>query len=60
LRNVALTSSYFHDGSAETLEQAIMVMARYQLGRTIPVEDVKLIAKFLNTLSGEYDGKPLQ
>jgi len=60
LRNIAGTSPYFHDGSAETLEQAIMVMARYQLGRTIPVEDVKLIAKFLRTLSGEYNGEPLQ
>lgn len=59
LRNVAKTSPYFHDGSAATLEQAIMVMARYQLGRTIPVEDVDLIAKFLRTLTGEYNGKPL-
>ena len=59
LRNVAKTSPYFHDGSADTLEQAIMVMARYQLGRTIPIEDVDLIAKFLRTLTGEYNGKPL-
>ena len=59
LRNVARTSPYFHDGSADTLEQAIMVMARYQLGRTIPVDDVNYIAMFLRTLSGEYDGNPL-
>lgn len=59
LRNVAKTAPYFHDGSAETLEQAIMIMARYQLGRTIPLEDVALIEKFLHTLSGEYHGEPL-
>ena len=59
LRNVAETPPYFHDGSADTLEQAVMVMAKYQLGRTIPVEDVELIARFLRTLSGEYNGEPL-
>lgn len=59
LRNVAKTSPYFHDGSAETLEQAIMVMARYTLGRTIPAENVGLIASFLRTLTGEYNGEPL-
>jgi cytochrome c peroxidase len=53
LRNVALTAPYFHDGSAETLEQAIGVMARYQLGRTLPPEHVTKIAAFLGTLTGE-------
>ena len=33
LRNVAVTPPYFHDASARTLEEAIVVMARYQLGR---------------------------
>lgn len=52
LRNVALTAPYFHDGSVQTLEQAVMVMANYQLGRPIPVADANLIVKFLHTLSG--------
>lgn len=60
LRNVALTAPYFHDGSAEVLEEAVNVMARYQLGRTLSAADVVLIAKFLRTLTGEYNGKPLQ
>lgn len=52
LRNVALTAPYFHDGSAKTLEAAVDVMFKYQLGRTAPAEDKALIVKFLNTLSG--------
>lgn len=54
LRNVELTSPYFHDGSAKTLEQAVRIMAEYQLGRTIPDEDIALIVAFLKTLTGEY------
>lgn len=53
LRNVALTAPYFHDGSAPTLEAAVEVMFRYQLGRTAPKEDKALIVKFLGTLTGE-------
>jgi len=59
LRNVALTSPYFHDGSAATLEDAVEVMFKYQLGRTAPKEDKDLIIKFLHTLTGELEGKAL-
>jgi cytochrome c peroxidase len=60
LRNVALTAPYFHDGSAPTLEVAIAVMARYQLGRSLPGPHITRIAAFLRTLTGEYRGKALQ
>ncbi len=60
LRLAVLTAPYFHDGSAETLDEAINVMARYQLGRHILDEDVELIIKFLGTLVGNYKGKPLR
>jgi cytochrome c peroxidase len=53
LRNVALTAPYFHDASAQTLEEAVDVMFRFQLGRTAPAEDKALIVQFLRTLSGE-------
>jgi cytochrome c peroxidase len=53
LRNVALTAPYFHDGSAETLPQAVQVMFTYQLGRPASQQDVDLIVKFLGTLTGE-------
>jgi cytochrome c peroxidase len=35
LRNVALTAPYFHNGSVQTLEEAVRVMAVSQLGRTL-------------------------
>lgn len=59
LRNVAATAPYFHDGSAATLEDAVDVMFRYQLGRAAPARDKTLVVKFLQSLTGEYNGKPL-
>jgi cytochrome c peroxidase len=53
LRNVELTAPYFHDASAPTLEAAVEIMFRYQLGRDAPREDKALIIKFLKTLTGE-------
>jgi cytochrome c peroxidase len=60
LRNIALTAPYFHDGSAKTLSDAVDVMFKYQLGRPASTQDKELIVKFLHTLTGEYNGKPLQ
>ncbi|MGS2724681.1 cytochrome-c peroxidase [Porticoccus sp. GXU_MW_L64] len=51
LRNVAQTAPYFHDGSAQTLGEAIRVMARYQLGRGISDKQVKALEAFLTSLS---------
>jgi cytochrome c peroxidase len=59
LRNVAVTAPYFHDGRAQTLEQAVREMARSQLGRVLTEEEVRQIAGFLRTLTGEYRGRPL-
>lgn len=59
LRNVALTAPYFHDGSVSTLEQAVGIMGAYQLGVSIPSDEVALIVEFLHTLTGEYGGKLL-
>jgi cytochrome c peroxidase len=59
LRNVAVTPPYFHDGSVKTLPEAVEVMFRYQLGRSAPQSDKDLIVKFLQTLTGEFKGKPL-
>ncbi|MDM3871720.1 cytochrome-c peroxidase [Porticoccus sp. W117] len=53
LRNVAQTAPYFHDGSAETLPDAIRTMARYQLGRGITADQVRAIEAFLKSLSGQ-------
>jgi cytochrome c peroxidase len=59
LRNVALTAPYFHDGRAPTLEAAVAIMARVQLGRTLSQEDIHAIVQFLHTLTGEYQGRSL-
>jgi cytochrome c peroxidase len=60
LRNVALTPPYLHDGSVKTLEDAVQVMARFQLGIRLKTAEAAKIAAFLRTLSGEYSGKPLE
>lgn len=59
LRNVALTAPYFHDGNAKTLEDAITIMAKYQLGRNMPETDLEAIAAYLRTLTGEFKDNPL-
>lgn len=52
LRLAARTPPYFHDGSVNTLEEAVVLMARYQLGRRIPDPDLKAIMAFLHALEG--------
>jgi len=59
LRNVAVTAPYFHNASAKTLEEAVDVMFRFQLGRVPSAEDKDQIIKFLKTLTGQWAGKPL-
>ncbi|MDO6498845.1 cytochrome-c peroxidase [Photobacterium sanguinicancri] len=51
LRNVAITAPYFHDGKTATLEEAIIVMARVQLGQELSPMTVVEISAFLNTLT---------
>ncbi|MBC5783727.1 c-type cytochrome [Ramlibacter sp. USB13] len=53
LRNVALTAPYFHDGAVPTLDEAIQLMGRFQLGREIPAGDRQDIAAFLQSLTGK-------
>lgn len=60
LRNVEVTPPYFHDGSVQSLEEAVIIMGRYQLGREFSGEDVKALTAFLKTLTGEWEGKRLQ
>ena len=59
LRNVALTAPYFHDGSARTLAEAVQIMAIYQLGRELTESDVSALVAFLESLTGEFRGRPL-
>jgi cytochrome c peroxidase len=59
LRNVAVTAPYLHDGSAKTLDDAISIMGRTQIGRTLTMDEVLSIKAFLITLTGEYKNTPL-
>lgn len=53
-RNVAITAPYFHNGKVKTLEEAVKVMARAQLNKTLTEDQVQDIVAFLNTLTGEF------
>jgi cytochrome c peroxidase len=57
LRNIALTAPYLHDGSAETLDEAVLIMGKTQLGKVLTQKEVYLIISFLKTLTGEYEDK---
>lgn len=60
LRNVALTAPYMHDGSLQTLEEAVNHMARFQVGNQLTTEETADIVAFLKTLTGEYQGVSLE
>ncbi|WP_245294442.1 cytochrome-c peroxidase [Rhizobium aegyptiacum] len=60
LRNVAVTAPYFHDGRASSLPEAVSIMARSQLGRTLTPDEIKSLVAFLDTLTGEYNGHKLE
>jgi len=60
LRNITLTAPYLHDGSVATLEEAVRVMGTYQLGVELSQQQVDDIVAFLGTLTGTYQGRPLQ
>lgn len=53
LRNVAETRPWFHDGSVESLEEAIRLMARHPLDREFTRAPVRALVSFLSSLSAE-------
>jgi cytochrome c peroxidase len=53
LRNVEFTAPYFHKGSAATLHEAVLLMARHQLGRDLTDQQASEIEAFLHALTGE-------
>jgi cytochrome c peroxidase len=52
LRNVAETRPYFHDGSVDKLEDAVMIMAKIQLAKDLTKEKTAEITAFLKSLTG--------
>ena len=57
LRNVARTGPYFHDGSARTLEEAVEMMARYQIGAPLSADEIASIVAWLGSLTGELPAR---
>ncbi len=53
LRNIALTAPYFHSGTVWSLEEAVDIMAKSQLGQTLEKDEISAIVAFLNTLTGD-------
>lgn len=52
LRNIAQTAPYFHDGSAATLEVAVEMMGKHQLGLALSSNEVSSIVAWLGSLTG--------
>ena len=57
LRKVEHTWPYYHDGTRETLEEAVRDMGLYQSGVELTAAETDKITAFLKTLTGEYKGE---
>ena len=55
LRNVEKTGPYFHDGSVETLEEAVQMMSHHQRGIDLTNAEVESIVAFLGSMTGKLD-----
>jgi len=56
LRNVEKTGPYFHDGAVATLDEAVRLMGKHQLGRELAPETRASIVEFLKSLTGAVAG----
>ncbi len=54
LRNIALTAPYMHDGRTAELHDAVKLMLKYQVGKTLSEGEVNDIVAFLQSLNGVY------
>ncbi len=59
LRNVALSWPYFHDGQTRDLTEAVRIMGKYQQEHELSEAELPKVVAFLESLTGEYQGKPL-
>jgi cytochrome c peroxidase len=53
LRNIEKTAPYFHDGSIESLEDAIRIMALTQLGKELSNGEIQNMVAFFRSLTGD-------
>jgi cytochrome c peroxidase len=59
LRNIELTWPYYHDGTRQTMDEAVRDMAKYQCDVELSDAEAASVVAFLRTLTGEYQGKKL-
>jgi cytochrome c peroxidase len=57
LRNVEKTWPYMHDGRTAKLEDAVSLMAEYELGRKLQPAEVTSIVTWLKTLTGDLSAE---
>ncbi|MEZ4680038.1 MAG: cytochrome c peroxidase [Caldilineaceae bacterium] len=53
LRNAAMTGPYLHNGTIQTLDEMVVLMARHQLGKQVTDQQVADIVAFIQSLTGE-------
>jgi cytochrome c peroxidase len=53
LRNIEKTGPYYHNGKVATLDEAIRLMGKHQLGRELTAEQTGQIAHWMKSLTGE-------
>lgn len=54
LRNLVFTAPYFHNGLVKSLPEAVRVMAKTQLNKSLSDAEAADIAAFLTALTGEF------
>lgn len=57
LRNIEKTAPYYHDGSVESLTDAIDIMAKVQLNYTMNSSEKENMVAYLNSLTGDIPEK---
>lgn len=59
LRNIALSWPYFHDGATRDLAGAVRTMGEVQREHELNEDEITKVVAFLESLTGEYQGKSL-
>jgi cytochrome c peroxidase len=60
LRNVEMTSPYFHDGSVDRLPDAVWIMGKVQLAKTLTDQQIGDITLFIKSLTGRIPNDVLK
>lgn len=60
LRNVTMTGPWFHDGRVKSIDEAVQLMGKYQLGRNLTAAEVHSLVIFLNALTGPIPQEYIQ